>query len=132
MKTLDRSRAFGTVCGQPSVPGATYDQDGVLFDSGGLEIIAIDTPLVNSLNDDQELISIMDIASHIDDEPTPIVRDHIDEDEQIIPYVSDEEKVLSMSRAGKSEKAIRRATGLHHNTIRRILNEATKPDVSME
>jgi len=98
MRTLDKSKPFGEVCGA-SQSGARYEQDGVLFDAKGEALNAVEIVIPEGLPPGRPLL------------PPDVP-------------VSEEETVLSRYRAGLSVKEIAKETGIHHKTVGKIIKDA--------
>jgi hypothetical protein len=76
-----------------------YDQDGILFDIHGNEIVEHESPEPNI--------------------PDPPVSEPVEKPPD------DEAVVMGLLKDGKTRAAIRRITGLHHKTIERIVKNAS-------
>jgi len=95
MRTLDRSRPYGEICG-PSQSGARYDQDGILFDAKGDALNApIEVVIPEGLPPGRPLV--VDPGTDI---------------------------VIALHYTGKSVKEISKETGLHHKTVGKIIKDA--------
>lgn len=102
MKTLDRSRPFGEICGTPTVHGARFEQDGFMFDSAGVAI-GHDEPEIKP-----------------ETQSEPLVIHRLPE-----PHDVDDEAIASaMIADGKSKREIVSATGLHHKTVEKMIRDA--------
>lgn len=96
MKTLDRSKSFGMICGNMAeCPRARFMQDGLYFDANGNRIAT----------------------------QAEINQEEIDKfEEPETESVWGEREVLALHNGGKSAAEIRKITGLHHKTIAKMLS----------
>jgi hypothetical protein len=104
MKTLDKSRPYGTICGGQS--RAAFEQDGLLFDVYGNEIVA-------------------KVVQESTPEPAP-------EPEKEKPETMGA-RVMRLYDEGRDQLEIRRMTGYHYKSIEKILRDAgSEPEGEMD
>lgn len=109
MKTLDKSRSFGTICGSPPISGAMFAQDGLLFDSNG------------------NLCGGQNVKEH-EEEIAP--KDEIKQEGPVEEKVNEpdrpaedtlEGQIDQMNAAGESLRAISRKLGVHHMKVKSVI-----------
>lgn len=107
MKTLDKRRAFGEICGaHAGFPGARYEQDGLFFGENG-------NILPGQIAGVTETIELPEDAERTEED-----RRMVADDQNLV-----ESQALDLYRDGKNKREIRKLTGLHHKKIEKIIRD---------